>query len=64
VFEEGFRKIFLCFNLYLLFVLKKNFEAKRLFGKEFYTDKIKEGFLLSLLGLEVQTVYKKNFKKI
>ena len=45
-FEKGFlKKIFLrlCFHLYLLFALKKEFWSKKVFGKEFYTDKIKEG---------------------
>ena len=49
--------------LIYVFVLKRNFVSKKVFGKEFYTDKLKEGFLLSLLELEVQTVYKKDFKR-
>ena len=45
------------------FCVKKEFWSKKVFGKKFYTDKLKEGFLLSLLELEVQTVYKKDFKR-
>ena len=57
--EKDFKR--LCFHLYLLVELKRNFEAKRFFGKEFLHRQNKGKILLNLLGLEDKTVYKENF---
>ena len=65
-FEKGFlQNIFEDCVLILIycFCVKKEFWSKKVFGKKFYTDKLKESFLLSILGLEVETVYKKDFKR-
>jgi len=47
-------------NNYLLFELMQNIDAKRYLERSFYSDKLKERFLLDL---EDQTVYVKDLER-